>query len=368
MASPAKEKVLAQGSKIDPSWVKYTPGYQPSIMKGDTPSKPTTALDVAEILLGFAPTPANAVTKLAKAMVPAAVVGAATYSPDSEATIVTAAKRLKGMRGVHPNYDVDEFLKAEALLGEYKNTANLERKFGIFRTPEGLKTNISDRGMGMRENAVDDLLQGKELTFDEAIFHPNKDTIIEATRDKNLFANMTVKNDPNYRSLGGYNPNEDSIKLNIHRIAADELKRGSSAVTLDRAVGYTLGHEGLGHGVQARLGVQGGANQYKALAHPKFAEMINERVLSQPNPEIAAEALLSTRMPRAKIGALTKEQKAQAVSDLIAEQVYLKHAGEQTAEAPMKLLRTQDTIGTPDDQWDTVLDQFLFPVKDQIYK
>jgi hypothetical protein len=350
MAEPSagKSKLLARGNidslQVVQQRIQEAAPPQKSVMRGDSPESKKDWRDALEFALNF--TPAAPAAKLAPALL---------------GTLVDAKPFLKGMKGVHPGFDLEAFLKAEALA---PNAKALESKFGIFRTDEGLKTNISDRGMNLKEQALDRLMKGEQLTVEEALHMPNQATIEAAVGDPYLFKDMVVSTVTEGTAQGRYNPIHNSIKLNVDKIA-DVTK--DSRLGLDREVAAVLGHEGLGHGIQTALGWQNGANKTMAMASPEFQRLFKAKITDSGAPDMARDALISPYVTKQKLSSLTPQQKEQFASDIIADQVYRKFMGEQGAEAPMKVFRLgEENPGL--DPFYPVTNAFETPLINQLLK
>lgn len=311
------------------------------------------------------------------------MVGGKAAGKEAEATIVPATARLtKGMKGLHPNYDLEAFLRAEATTQGQRTPVALERKFGIFRTPEGLKTNISDAGLdfeyGGRDVVWDTGTSGKDQIggyqfLGDVIRHPNRETIETAVGEP-VFDTLRLRRNATDDAHGSFYPSTDTIDINSDAIARSKITKTFGPES--SILGVIL-HE-LGHGVQKYSKHQGGANTRIAQATPEWqatADGVQKLLAKGGNTENSAERILNYIQNGGdpiKLAGKSQEEVQDIMQEVITDTIYKAHAGEQSSNAAMKRFLLQSNFKHDPEivralEAPPITSQMTVPVWDQIY-
>jgi hypothetical protein len=311
------------------------------------------------------------------------LTGGKAAGKEAEATIVPAKASLKGMKGIHPNYDLDAFLKAEATVQGQRTPTALERKYGIFRTPEGLKTNVSDVGLefeyGGRDIIWDTTTKdvGKYAPLGDVIRHPNAETINEALSSpvfrQDIFRDIELRRNAADDADGSYYPSDQTIDINSDSIARSPTVR---SVGIENNILAVILHE-LGHGVQQYSGHQGGSSYRLAQKAPEWNETATgvQKLLNKAgNTEQAAEKILNYVRNGGSPVKLSGKSQAEVqgiMNEIITDTVYKAHAGEQSSNAAMKRFLTSTLFKNPEElktlEELPITSHMTVPVWDQIY-
>lgn len=275
-----------------------------------------------------------------------------TYSPEAEASLVPAVSSLKGMKGVNKNYDLEAFLKAESSSAGASLSKALEKKYGITRTPEGLKTDISDAGFGFKPGAFKKIFDPATFKFSDIFEHPNQATIEHAV-GRSLDDVTVTNSDLGYH--GSYRPSSREVKLDVANIIRNpEARFAGPAVNIESVALHELNHD-----IQAGAKWQSGSSPAVAEAHDEFSKTV-KTILTSPKPDKVIDQVLKERIPPKKLSQLTENEKAQHLNDLIAESVYNQMAGEQGANAVSR----RHLLGVPS----ASIYDLMLPPSMQLYK
>jgi hypothetical protein len=198
-------------------------------------------------------------------------------TPAGLGTITKALPQLKGMPGVHPNYDPEA---AEKFLskGLDISSADLWNNFGVQIDKAGtLKTNVSDKGTKLNKIPGDPEASQK---FFQALVHPNEATLKEASK---LLEEANVQFVNNIDAYGRYNRPTNTIKINLPRIkdAADaDIYEASGLLLPDKLVSVAL-HEGT-HVVQKGQGTARALPRVEVPSIAEYQSLLNSAFRKKP--------------------------------------------------------------------------------------